>query len=165
LFFSVAVFPITSTFNCVALYCILLHFIALYCIVLFHFISFHFIVLYCTITDDIRSDDIRGQPGQVDMTADVDFSQCARSARRFGARVPALQTQGDFLMRMGIVDRAQRLLDLEETTDEQAEALVSSLKYLVEPEQMGQRFKVLCIAHPKLPTIVGFEDEVGEKNL
>ena len=97
------------------------------------------------------------QPGLVDITADVDFSMCRSAAERRGAKVPTLLTQGDFLMRMGIVDRVQQLLDSEQTSDEQALALVKSLKYLVEPEQMGQKFKVMSIASPKISTVTCFE--------
>lgn len=97
------------------------------------------------------------QPGMVDLTADVDFALCRRAAENKGARVPILLTQGDFLMRMGVVSRVEQLLELEETTDEAANALVASLKYLVEPAQMGSRFKVLSIVNPTIPTVTGFE--------
>jgi len=53
----------------------------------------------------------------VDVTADVDFAMCRRAAERKGARVPALLSQGDFLMRMGVVQRVEQLLDSEETSD------------------------------------------------
>jgi len=93
----------------------------------------------------------------VDVTADVDFAMCRRAAERKGARVPALLSQGDFLMRMGVVQRVEQLLDSEETSDQQADNLFSSLKYLVQPEHMGQKFKVLCIASPTLPPLQAFE--------
>jgi SAM-dependent MidA family methyltransferase len=50
----------------------------------------------------------------------------------------------------------QALLELESTTDEQAAALVSSLKYLVQGEHMGARFKVLAVAAPQLG-VTGFD--------
>lgn len=90
------------------------------------------------------------------MTADVDFAMCRRAALRKGAAVPPLLTQGDFLMRMGIVSRVEQLIELEQTSDEAANALVRSLKYLVEPGQMGSRFKVLSIASPVLDKVTGF---------
>ena len=54
----------------------------------------------------------------MDVTADVDFALCRRAAERKGARVPPLLTQGAFLMRMGITDRVQQLLDSKETNDD-----------------------------------------------
>ena len=45
--------------------------------------------------------------GKVDLTADVDFAACARAAGKAGARPLPVSTQGDFLMRMGIVERAE----------------------------------------------------------
>ena len=72
--------------------------------------------------------------------------------------MPAILTQGEFLMRMGIVSRIEQLLDLEETSDDEANHLVASMKYLVEPEQMGKRFKVMTIVHPSILDITGFHD-------
>jgi SAM-dependent MidA family methyltransferase len=91
------------------------------------------------------------------MTADVDFSMCRRAALKKGAQVPPLLTQGEFLMRMGILARVQQLVELDETSDEQASALVDSLKYLVEGSKMGTRFKVMSIANPALGAVTGFE--------
>jgi len=59
-------------------------------------------------------------------------------------------------MRMGIVSRIEQLMSLDDTTDDQANQLVSSLKYLVEPEQMGKRFKVMAIVHPSIDEVTGF---------
>jgi len=70
--------------------------------------------------------------------------------------VPAILSQGEFLMRMGIVSRIEQLMSLDDTTDDQANQLVSSLKYLVEPEQMGKRFKVMAIVHPSIDEVTGF---------
>ena len=70
--------------------------------------------------------------------------------------MPAILSQGEFLMRMGIVSRIEQLMSLDDTTDDQANQLVSSLKYLVEPEQMGKRFKVMAIVHPSIDEVTGF---------
>lgn len=108
------------------------------------------------------------QPGVADVTADVDFRQCRRvvekvnedEAKKREARlklgqadaaaprslvVPPLQTQGEFLMALGIVRRVQRLIDEPSTTEEAANQLFASLKMLVDPAQMGKRFKVMQI--------------------
>ena len=93
----------------------------------------------------------------MDVTADVDFSICRKAAERRGAKVMPLLTQGQFLMRMGIVSRVEQLLEAPGTTDEQGAMLVNALKFLADPQQMGQRFKVLSIANPALTTVTGFE--------
>lgn len=111
---------------------------------------------------------VLSQPGVADVTADVDFRQCRRvvekvnedEAKKREARlklgqadaapprtlvVPPLQTQGEFLMALGIVRRVQRLIDEPSTTEEAANQLFASLKMLVDPAQMGKRFKVMQI--------------------
>jgi SAM-dependent MidA family methyltransferase len=99
------------------------------------------------------------QPGLSDLTADVDFNLCRQAAVAKGARVPNLLTQGEFLMRMGIVPRVEQLLELDSTSDEAGGVLVSSLKYLVQGEHMGSRFKVMAVASPNLK-VTGFDQEV-----
>ena len=88
------------------------------------------------------------KPWSVDVTADVNFAACAATARKAGVRVAPLLTQGDFLMRMGIISRVERLIEAEGTSDKQAEELVSATRRLVDPAEMGSRFKVLQIVHP-----------------
>ena len=96
------------------------------------------------------------QPGRVDVTADVDFAVCRRAAVNKGASVEPLSTQGDFLMRMGIVERVEQLVDAPGTSEEQAEALVASLGRLVDPAEMGRKYKVMAITSPGL-RVHGFE--------
>jgi SAM-dependent MidA family methyltransferase len=78
-----------------------------------------------------------------------------------GASVDPLQTQGQFLMRMGIAERLQRVIDLPQTTEEQADKLFEAFKVLVgqAPGQMGCKFKTICIANDKLmEKIEGFKN-------
>eukprot|EP01036_Dinobryon_divergens_P023028 gene23027-31340_t len=99
------------------------------------------------------------QVGKVDLTADVDFAACARAAGKAGARPLPVSTQGDFLMRMGIVERAQQLMELDSTTDDQAENLVLSMQKLVDPAEMGRKYKVLALCSPNIEKklVPGFE--------
>lgn len=94
------------------------------------------------------------------MTADVDFSMCRQAALSRGAVVPDIMTQGEFLMQMGIVQRIEQLFALDSTTEEQGDALIESLKYLVEPQQMGQKFKVMTILSPKISSRVAMQQNV-----
>jgi NADH dehydrogenase [ubiquinone] 1 alpha subcomplex assembly factor 7 len=54
---------------------------------------------------------IYSEPGVVDITSDVDFSLCAKTAAKQGAKVYGSITQGEFLMRMGIVERVESLIE------------------------------------------------------
>src|SRR6202000_540948 len=49
-------------------------------------------------------------PGQADVTAHVDFQALARAAEDLGARVHGPVTQGEFLKRIGIEQRAATLM-------------------------------------------------------
>ena len=53
-------------------------------------------------------------------------------------------SQGAFLAHMGAPQRLMQLLESDETTDAQAEALVEAYERLADPEQMGERYKVLA---------------------
>lgn len=49
-------------------------------------------------------------------------------------------------MRMGVVDRLSRLIDLPTTSEDQAQQMFKSMKMLVAAEHMGEKFKVLCVS-------------------
>ena len=82
-------------------------------------------------------------PGQVDLTAHVDFGAIARSARK-NARVSPVTPQGVFLERLGIAARAKVLA--ESLSGTELELHISALQRLTHPEQMGNLFKVMAIA-------------------
>lgn len=118
--------------------------------------------------------ELLSEPGLVDVTADVvspactaqhtlltarsqDFAACASVARTAGAAALPLQSQGRFLMSMGAAERLDRLINLPSTSDEQAQRMFDGFKFLVAPDQMGVRFKALCVCSPNLSgKIVGF---------
>lgn len=130
------------------------------------------------------------RPGEVDVTADVDFGALREAVNRRVSVEDSLNrkrgvdkktdnikeaeliselkdkmgesrkrvvqpeafgpiTQGQFLASMGIVERVEKYIEDEETTDDQAYELYSALERLVSPEQMGERYKVLAIATKK----------------
>lgn len=102
---------------------------------------------------------VLSKPGLVDTTADVDFDACGRVAARRGAKVVGAIPQAEFLIKMGVVERAEQLISLESTTEEEQFALLSSLKFLVDEKEMGERFKVMTILDPKLQHVtshIGF---------
>mmetsp|Transcript_24590 Transcript_24590/g.38614 ORF Transcript_24590/g.38614 Transcript_24590/m.38614 type:complete len:882 (-) Transcript_24590:35-2680(-) len=123
------------------------------------------------------------RPGEVDVTADVDFAALRESVnQRIGLEESVKKkyltndgqevspssanteeqekpinppeafgpvSQGQFLASMGIVQRVEKQIEAESTTDEQAYELYSALERLLAPDQMGERYKVLAIARKK----------------
>jgi len=95
------------------------------------------------------------EPGAADLTTQVDFAALADVARRAGAAPHGPLGQGEFLRRLGIVQRAARLQ--ANATPQQAADIVGALARLTAPDQMGELFKVLAIADPRLGAPPGFD--------
>jgi SAM-dependent MidA family methyltransferase len=93
-------------------------------------------------------------PGEADLTAQVDFAAVATWAQRQGAATLGPVAQGEFLRRLGIEQRAMRLKG--NATPQQAADIDAALTRLTAPDQMGELFKVLAIADPKLGPLPGF---------
>jgi len=97
--------------------------------------------------------DFLSRPGEIDVTADVDFTALRHAVNFSGKdkkhRAFGPTTQGQFLASMGIVERVTSLIQDEDTTEEQAEDLCTALERLIVPEQMGDRYKVLAISTKK----------------
>jgi NADH dehydrogenase [ubiquinone] 1 alpha subcomplex assembly factor 7 len=89
------------------------------------------------------------RPGQVDLTADVDFSALKHAVNalqtRHQTRAFGPVGQGHFLMSMGASDRVLQLIERDSTTDKEADDLYEALVRLADPNEMGERFKVLSI--------------------
>jgi SAM-dependent MidA family methyltransferase len=80
-------------------------------------------------------------PGEADLTVHVDFAAVLEAAREAGARA-GLLSQGDFLRRLGIEARAERLAAAQ---PDKAATIARQLKRLVGPDQMGGLFKAAAI--------------------
>ena len=87
--------------------------------------------------------DIFDRPGEVDLTAHVDFTSLAAAAGETGVSVSPVIGQGEFLRNLGIDIRADALK--KRATLPQAAAIDAALKRLTEPDQMGILFKVMEI--------------------
>ena len=94
-------------------------------------------------------------PGEADLTTQVNFGELVVWARRNGAATYGPITQGAFLRRLGIAERAARLKT--KATPEQSTGIDAALARLTAPDQMGELFKVLAIADPKLGALPGFD--------
>lgn len=79
--------------------------------------------------------------GLQDITADVDFSALADSATQAGMRVAGYTTQSHFLIDCGI----ESLLLEKMAAGEEIQTLSQSLKRLILPELMGEKFKVMAL--------------------
>jgi NADH dehydrogenase [ubiquinone] 1 alpha subcomplex assembly factor 7 len=101
-------------------------------------------------------------PGEADVTAHVDFQALVRAAQDMGARAHGPVPQGDFLRRLGIENRAVRLM--AKASREVSEDIASALQRLVGGGRggMGQMFKVLGVSEPDLVTLAGFSDETPD---
>jgi len=161
-----------------------------------------------------QSDSLRGyyrhkqvnflsMPGNVDITADVDFYACKsvvqrqqealvneeptvdendvilsvleqdklrlkkRKQRLNGEVVekPKKQvlvsniiTQYEFLMHMGIIPRTEQIIN-SDISDEEANLVVQNMKKIVSMDEMGGRFKVMCISNSDIVTSKSHEVE------
>ena len=96
-------------------------------------------------------------PGQVDLTAHVDFEALGKNAASVGARCHGPVVQRDFLFNLGIHARASALK--ASATPEQALDIDLALSRLITggPRGMGELFKVFAMSAPQLGPLPGFE--------
>ncbi len=92
-------------------------------------------------------------PGQCDLTAHVDFDQMKQIALSRGAHWVGTATQGDWLAALGIHQRAEALA---QSAPQHRDALMSALDRLINPDQMGELFKVMALSAPAWPEGAGF---------
>ncbi len=96
-------------------------------------------------------------PGEADVTCHVDFSALARTAAEAGLHPRPVMAQGEFLMRLGLVERANVLGRDKDTKTR--DGIASAIERLAGPKAMGTLFKVLAVASRglKLPIF----DKIG----
>lgn len=98
------------------------------------------------------------EPGDADLTVHVDFARMAQAGLAAGAAVHGPMRQRDFLLALGLEPRVAALS--RRATPEQARTLATGANRLVEAgtaTAMGQLFKVLALAEPRLPLLPGFD--------
>lgn len=93
-------------------------------------------------------------PGEADLTVHVDFAAFAAAIPRETLTVDGPITQAEFLGRLGIVERASRLMHANPA---KATEIEMSTARLMAPQGMGSRFKVVGIRSAHLPCLPGFE--------
>lgn len=90
-------------------------------------------------------DDPLAHPGEADLTAHVDFAALAKAARQAGLAAHLL-TQGEFLLGMGLLERAGRLGAKADAAAR--ERISGEVERLAGPRAMGDLFKALAVLPP-----------------
>jgi NADH dehydrogenase [ubiquinone] 1 alpha subcomplex assembly factor 7 len=98
-------------------------------------------------------------PGEADVTAHVDFAALGRAAMATGAQIRPLMGQGEFLIRLGLVDRANVLGRGKDKPTR--DAIAKAIERLAAPKAMGTLFKVLAVSAPGLKLPVFDPIEIG----
>jgi NADH dehydrogenase [ubiquinone] 1 alpha subcomplex assembly factor 7 len=97
-------------------------------------------------------------PGESDLTAHVDFAALARQAEAAGARAHGPLTQAQFLLRLGIAQRADSLKRASNPAQAHAiEAALSRLTDTSSPTAMGNLFKVMAVSPSSARALPGFD--------
>jgi NADH dehydrogenase [ubiquinone] 1 alpha subcomplex assembly factor 7 len=91
--------------------------------------------------------DVLESPGDTDLSAHVDFEALGNVAQNAGLTAHPLLTQGQFLNRLGIADRARAL---SAANPGSAADIEQARKRLTGSDQMGDLFKAFCAASPGL---------------
>jgi SAM-dependent MidA family methyltransferase len=99
-------------------------------------------------TDPLQS------PGEADLTSQVDFAAFAESMRTRGFACDGPVAQGEFLGRLGIVERASRLMAANPAKAAQIEVDIARL---TAPGGMGGRFQAIGIRSPQLAALPALE--------
>jgi len=81
--------------------------------------------------------------GETDLTAHVDFAALRETARAAGLAAFGPMPQGQFLLKLGLEARSDRLT--RDATPEQRQAILSGTARLADPRQMGALFKMLAL--------------------
>lgn len=93
-------------------------------------------------------------PGKADLTSHVDFAPLEKLASKMGCPTVNLTTQGEFLLQMGLLERAGAIgrdkgVDVQSRLREEVERLAA-------PNAMGKLFKAFAFASETI-TLPGFE--------
>jgi len=87
-------------------------------------------------------EDVLESPGEADLTTHVDFAALARTVRSTGLAAH-VTTQGEFLLQMGLLERAGRLGSGADQAGR--DRISAAVERLAGPDAMGKLFKVLAM--------------------
>lgn len=92
-------------------------------------------------------------PGNADITSHVDFEALALQAHAAGIKVNGLMFQGDFLIGLGLLERASALGTGKDMLAQEAIRLGVERLAGTGEGKMGELFKVLCVSHPAVDLV------------
>ena len=98
-------------------------------------------------------------PGHADLTAHVDFEALAQCAESMGARIHGPIRQRDFLLQLGIEKRAAVAQSAARRARRPTSRAPCRACSREGPRGMGDLFKAVAIAAPKLGVLPAFEPE------
>jgi NADH dehydrogenase [ubiquinone] 1 alpha subcomplex assembly factor 7 len=93
------------------------------------------------------------RPGTSDLTAHVDFAALAGTARAAGTHVAGPAEQGQWLVSLGLSDRAAAL---GRAAPQRAHEIADAYRRLTHADEMGALFKVMAVTGRGWPTPGGF---------
>lgn len=93
-------------------------------------------------------DPVLAHPGEADLTSHVDFEHLAGVAQAAGLAVSGLARQGDFLLGLGLRERAAALVRGKDEETQHAVALAVARLSGEGNGNMGELFKVLAVSSP-----------------
>jgi NADH dehydrogenase [ubiquinone] 1 alpha subcomplex assembly factor 7 len=93
-------------------------------------------------------------PGLDDLTAHVDFGSLANEFRNVKLLVDGPITQTEFLLKMGLVERAQALM--REARADQVNTIETGARRIADPDGMGGLFKVMAVRSSGVPVLPPF---------
>jgi NADH dehydrogenase [ubiquinone] 1 alpha subcomplex assembly factor 7 len=94
--------------------------------------------------------------GKADLTAHVDFAEIKREASALGLAAYGPMPQGEFLLKLGLGARRDRLL--RQARPDQQAAILSGATRLADPREMGLLFKALALTSRGLASPPPFGD-------
>ena len=100
---------------------------------------------------------ILDRPGETDLSAHVDFEALAAAT---GMPTFGPVGQGDFLRRLGAMERAGALKARASAAERRA--IDAALARLIEPDQMGTLFRVMAVGDSRSAAPVGFSDSPSD---
>jgi len=104
-----------------------------------------------------RGASILERPGETDLSAHVDFSALAEAT---GMPTFGPVGQGEFLQRLGIMQRAETLK--ARAGEAERRAIDAALARLIGPDQMGTLFRVLAVGDSRSAAPAGFPDRPSD---
>ena len=100
-----------------------------------------------------RYEHIFTSPGEADLSTQVNFTGFAQNALDLELQVDGPTTQAEFLGRLGIMERASKLMA---ANPERAGEIEAGVMRLMAPNGMGTRFKAIGIRSLDVPKLPGF---------